>query len=695
MGWPKYLKKKYSKSDLSKKVLNKLQLAHDKTFLQTLFIEIDGLWGLKESLSKEEKRRLKKIVKEIKKGRGGFKTLPLIIIIGIVGSLVVFTLLFKNPLATKLVETSLESQFGATVDLKGLQVSLIHSQIKFDSLEVTDRNKLENNLFELGFTELTLKGRALWQKKVVVESLLCQEIQWNSQRSSPGELLEKNPSESTASEIEGSIDTPNQDPAVQEDGTLVQASQDSSQESSSSSMAPSFVDPATFVEEQYESLVTPTLSQELAQKYEDNLSEQKAIFGEIESGSSRVISDGDDFLGRDYKKYKTNPLEIPGLVEEASDYASLVRDTQSKIERELEIIGGLRGTLSDDIRSLDQARAADLEKVQSLIALPSGGVKELFANVVKSYIKTALGDKYDKALKAWEFYKEYKENGNKPSEKSEGRGRRGRIVPFQGELPSFLLEDFLISARDGDSLWHISGSDISNQPETWRNPMTFDFSMDDGSRVVNGEGLIDRRDNSLDPSTGEIIFAGLPISSRGLSLLGVNKLSGISKGASQLNFDREGGWQVQTDLIVSSVKTDVENSPLAKSVSSALIRDDWKMSLAAKGEGKDFTLDLDWPLLNQLDDEVGALLKEQAESYLDSVEEELRDRFKDELKPIEEYDDQLKEWEGELNRYSTSLDDKKDQVDHKVDEVTEEANSVADKAKEEAANVGNQIKSFF
>ncbi|MDC7221768.1 MAG: hypothetical protein PQJ59_17685 [Spirochaetales bacterium] len=696
MGWPKYLKKTYSKEELNKKVLKKVQLTHDKEFLAGLFVsEKRGEWHLKADLSKEETKHLKKLVKEIKKGKGGVKMLPLIVISVIVGASVVFALFFKNPLADRLIESSLEDLFEASADAEGVNVSLLKMELSWDSLAVADSSDLESNLFELGETKIKLNSTALLEKKFVMENLVSQNAAWGTYRDYPGEALSP-----SGEAVPGAGDSP----SGKEDGSGLFAA-DNFRTEQTDMIASAASDPKAFVDEQWDSLATPAMAEDLRNKYDKELADREASLGDIRHQSEEVISEGRDFLGQDFSQYKSNPAKIPELVEKGQDFYEKTDDAAGDVSREIKAIDNLRTSIKEDRAALMAAKDEDMARMKSLVAIPEGGVKEIVNGMVQSYLYSLLGDKYVKAQKIAAFIKKYKQEGEK-DEAKESAGRSGRVVSFDTVVwPEFLLQEGLVSAFGEGFSWEASLADIAGDPDQWDEPSSGHVDWNIGSGLFEGDVVVERRRESVDPSTGDFSFAGLLFETDTLSGLGISRARGDAGGTADLTVARDGSWEMASHILVTDPELVKSGDDLvADVVYSVLAGDDWDMTVTASG-GEDFSFTLEWPLLSQVDDEIGALLKEQAEEYLEGIEEEMIDRYAGEIGFLDDYLGDLDDWESVLTGDLSSLDSIEDQVDDKIDEVKEEAVGQAEEkvddaledlgVKDQVDDAAKKLNSFF
>ena len=662
MGWPKYLKKTYSKDDLAKKVLKKLQIAHDREFLASLFVsEKRGEWHLKADLTKEERKRLKKIVKEVKKGRGGVKTLPLVILLTIAGAAVVFTLFFKNPLASKLLTSSLESVFGATADAEGVEVSLVRMEFRWDRVAVADSSALDRNLFEAGETVIALNGRAALERKVVIESLVSRNAAWGTLRETPGELVSSEKDDVSGERMGGGLFSPDKFSTEQTD-----------------MIAGAVSDPEQFMSDQWDSLKTPALTEELSGKYQVRLDERKASMDSLRGESETVVAEGSEFLSRDFARYKNHPDEIPDLVSEAHAYYGKAEKAAGEISEELRALDQMRRAILEDKAALEAAKDEDISRIRSLVAMPEGGVRGMVDGMVRSYLSSLLGDKFLKAEKIARFVKRYRKEGEGDMEK-EGPGRHGRVVSFASVTwPDFLLREVALSAAGGGFSWDAALTDLAGDPEQWDQPAAGHFLMGMSGGTLQGEGVLERRASAEEPSRGEFVFAGLPLETDALRDLGISRVEGRTDGTAALTVEHDGSWAISSLLTVDDPVLEKSGGDMvADVVYGVLSGGDWEITLTAEGRGDDMSLSLDWPLLDRVDDEVGKQLREQGEAYLADVQDEMLGRFGEDAGMLDDYLGDLDEWEGLLRGDMSALDSSRDRIGGKIEETKKEAEGQA------------------
>lgn len=685
MGWPKYLRKTYEKENLKKMIMKQVQMPGDRKFLASLFTKDDrGKWSLKKDISKEDKRRLKKLVKEIKKGKGGVKIIPLLILLVILAGTVLFSLIFKNPLLEGYLESSLGSFFGATVDVEELDVSLLRTRVSFASLEIADESDLNRNLIELGYTEATLESRALLQKKVVIKSLQCRRLDWFTERDVPAERIVKEGKMAVDEAREGGT------PGGGGEGKLLSFLEEHG-DPSVARLSQAVQDPKAFADEQWNSLKTPAAIEETRIKYDTLIKGYPAKIDGLTSLSQSMLSDGETFLSKDYNTYLTNPQKIPELIEEADAYREKVTGAAETIRDEIDALDRIRRDLDADKERLLRLKDEDLAAVSTMVALPDGGVETILKGMVQSYVASLLGDRYAKVMKIAGYVRKYRENREEPEPDDAGKGRQGRTIPFETLLwPDILLEEALGASSGAGITWEAALRDLAGEPDQWTEPTTLDLTLSSGDGILTGQGLIDGRSEPASSSGGDVDFKGFPITTDALSGLGISRTSGMAGGTSTLTVDG-GRWRSRTDLVISRIEMARRSQDrITELVYRVLAGEDWDMTIIMEGRGREVSFQLDWPLMAKVDDEIGTMLKEQADLFLAGVEEELRRRYARELDVLEQYVGDIDQYKGILEGDFSSLENQKDAVKDQIEGVRNRAEDLVNQKLDEAKRLAEE-----
>ncbi|MFN3660481.1 MAG: hypothetical protein ACK4TN_04510, partial [Brevinematales bacterium] len=143
---------------------------------------------LRKDLTPEETNILADIGKRIELGYSFLQIWKLITVGIIFVGVSVFLMLFQNKLIENAIESALSSVFQAKADIVGVRLDIPRLSFRFQSLSVGDSEEAYRNLFELGKTEVRLNPQALTLGRIVIENIQCEDIRWNTPRSTPGTL---------------------------------------------------------------------------------------------------------------------------------------------------------------------------------------------------------------------------------------------------------------------------------------------------------------------------------------------------------------------------------------------------------------------------------------------------------------------------------------------------------------------------
>jgi uncharacterized protein (TIGR03545 family) len=124
-----------------------------------------------------------KFIKHLVKG---IMILILLIVVVIIG-----LFLFRNQIATAIIEKSGAAIFGAKVEVDNVYLKPFELHISWDKFQVTDRKNTWQNLFETGKCEFFLTFKPLLDKKVIIENMELSHLQFNTKRKTDGKLPPK------------------------------------------------------------------------------------------------------------------------------------------------------------------------------------------------------------------------------------------------------------------------------------------------------------------------------------------------------------------------------------------------------------------------------------------------------------------------------------------------------------------------
>ena len=196
---PRLLRKPLSEKSFRKKIVKGVYLAHDRSFLESVFQrDQQNSFRLRQDLSEKEHKRVVALAKQIRKNRGSLKSARIAALALVIGAAIVFNILFKNALLTRAGERALQTAFEARAEIRDLDLRLLSGTLSFSAVTVADRDRPFRNLFEIGPSTLDIDLLELLKGNFVAHTLSVQNIRWNSERADSGRLERAPPSRAPA-----------------------------------------------------------------------------------------------------------------------------------------------------------------------------------------------------------------------------------------------------------------------------------------------------------------------------------------------------------------------------------------------------------------------------------------------------------------------------------------------------------------
>ncbi|MBN2460378.1 MAG: TIGR03545 family protein [Candidatus Cloacimonetes bacterium] len=112
----------------------------------------------------------------------------IIIIIVLMVLILAALIIFRNPLATFVIEKTGSAIAGARVEVDSVYLKPLALHVSWGRLQVTDRNDTWKNLFETGKCEFSLLFKPLLAGKVLIEKMQLEQMQFDTARETDGKL---------------------------------------------------------------------------------------------------------------------------------------------------------------------------------------------------------------------------------------------------------------------------------------------------------------------------------------------------------------------------------------------------------------------------------------------------------------------------------------------------------------------------
>jgi len=192
---PGLFKKKYTAKKYQKKILKKIFILADRTLIESIVVESTDKKGRPvftfdsaKLQDPKQGKKLKLIAKEIKKQKGRFKFLNILVAVACVVVLLFGIALFRNVIARRLVTGAFEGAFGAQCDIGYIDVNLFDTRFTMENLAQANRSKPMTNLFEIARFDVYFNFLELTRGKLVSENMEITGIRWGTERTTSGTL---------------------------------------------------------------------------------------------------------------------------------------------------------------------------------------------------------------------------------------------------------------------------------------------------------------------------------------------------------------------------------------------------------------------------------------------------------------------------------------------------------------------------
>lgn len=548
-------------------ILKKIYVTKDRELFQASFKKGEnGVYTPKADLTEETVKSLNKIGDAVKKNAGfGVNAGNLILAGVVIGGVLVFSVVFKNPLFAQAIRLGLQSVFHAKADVSGVSVSLLQGRVKISHLAVADEMSPMKNLVELGLVEFNLSTDALLRGKVVIESMRCEEIRWNTDRKTWGGLSASKKKKANSGEKK----------AESQSGKPLLALPDFSKinagEIFSNAMS-ELKSPAVYSNANVTMVETTNrwaARLASAKKSYDDAAKQAETLKKINVSAIKTLQDAQNAYNQinsalpAFQRLKTEADQMSGDFSRDSAAAKKIADEASA------------------------ALSADQKRLFSSVQVP-GGVGKIAGSLANVYLSEKLGAFYTYALQAKKYAFALKGSSAQEKKAPEPQPvrRGGSKVYFPTrDYPAFLLKLMSVSLGEKSSpnFTSVRLSEVTSDPYYTKAPMMLAFTnRTDGVGLEVGAGL-DIRTNaaetvSVDFSYGQFSFAF----TNGLDTVGIKKLSAAADVATTFALSPAGVCSGVLKVNLSGLALDrEETTDLVKTAIAETLLSEPKISLSA------------------------------------------------------------------------------------------------------------------
>ena len=693
---PGSLKKPIDEKKFKQRYLKFLEQAGDRDWFASQFELREGKYNLKDGIDANGAKKLKQLFGAIKSNRKGLVRLGPLALAGIViGGLVVFFVVFANPLLERAMELGLEAAFEAKSDVDRLRISLIDFSINIDKITVANRDRPMTNLFQMGKKEpgskygirIKLKPEAVLRGKIYIEEISANELRFGTARTVSGAL-------------------PNHPPRAKR--------------GREKSESPPLIDLQNFdamglLNREYDKLNTPKLYDaaiaaynETVEKWEGQIDLAKTRTEELKNSAQPLVNFTVPTVDtRSPESIRQAITEINAAVNNINTMVSTVQTAAGDAANMVNSIEGDINTARNLEQSAHTALADDLNHLKSYIDLGSGAafaalepsIREVLSDTGETYFNYGL-----RALEVLEYLKA-QANARPKTEKPKKTPKvvfKGRNVAFPVRAyPKFFLgilaSDFTIDPWN----WAFDLRDISSNPDLTGRPVTLKLGVmeETGSlnRKVAFDGSADFRSVTADRFGAAVTGSGFPLSlGDALSQAGINGFN--SDAAFSVNFTghTDGGVSGGGDVMLARASLVDPQGTIAQALDSA-VRQAGNVNLGIQYNHHPDRND-EFHITSNIAELMAEAFRRIASEYMqkamDEIEKVLREKISQyidgKFDAKEELDALFALARGDkaaMDTLKNSLDNKKAELERKVREYTDGA---VQQVKDEAAQQAQQ-----
>ncbi|HUW69210.1 MAG TPA: hypothetical protein VMX33_03155 [bacterium] len=481
---PPLFRKPIAEKEFEKKFLRFIELPKDQELLRSSFVLSEGLYRLKDGLDPAVLKRLGVLAKAIKANRGIVKIGPLALSTVFAACLVVFALVFMNPLMEGAIEYSLSAAFEARAEVTGFRFDPFRMRIGMVSIKVADRDKPMTNLFETGHVALRLNPSAMLRGKVYIEEASAASVLFGTTRAISGALPGyQQKAKPPMAPREAGI------PLIDLQNFSAQALLDREKAKLKSNQA-------------YEDAAA-AYTEAVARWRAQSESASKSVT-ELKTSSAAVLS-------INVKSLKS----VEAVSAALQEVRAAITSVKAVGQQTGDVVKGLQ-TDMDKAAALERlartAAADDLKRLKSYIDPRSGAAMEALEPSLKEILSDSAERYLDYGARALEIAMKMKKDGTDRKAVPRAVSARGRDIRYPAwSYPAFRLGLFGADFTVDGTRWRITLKELSNDPDLVPEPVSLAVSVSDSVRELAFTGVADLRDADKESFVVDLTAKGLPV----------------------------------------------------------------------------------------------------------------------------------------------------------------------------------------
>ncbi len=597
--------------------------------------------------------------------------IPALIIFGLIYAYFHF---FFDGNIRKAIEWGGTAIHGAEINVGRVKTSFWGGSFELNDLAVTDKNKPQRNIFEIGTIRFQFIWDALLRAKFVVQDASITGIQALSPRKSPGYVIPPPPPGSPSNSGIQKV----------QEGVLDQAKSDYNENL--------LGDLATVLggvspEQQLKAIEGQLKSSVRLNELEAELKEKEKVWKE----RLKQLPQGKEFeaLGAKLKTLKfdaKNPIEFANSVKEAE---KIIKEADQKIR----LVGDTGKSLNQDVdayskafKDLERMVDEDLKDLQARLKLPNVDAQDFSKSLFLKMFSDRLASVLKYAAVAKKYMPPPKDKSKKdeeeviPRERAAGRNYR---FPITKGYPLFWLKKAEIQSTVSPNVQYsgnIQGElrDVTTNPKVVGRPMVLELQGDFPQEQIKGLNLKVTVDNTEEPGRQDLM---LKIGSYPTQEL---KLSD-SKDVRLILSEATGGLDLNASLVNDQINLNMTNAftqikydinaqnDMVREVLNKVFADIPMIDVKAKASGP--WDKLNFSLSSNLGEELSKGFRAQVQAKIDQAKLQLRSLIDEKIGK------QKKQLEQELGRVKGQVDGEVAKAQAEADKAKKTAQSEVDKQK--------------
>lgn len=595
--------------------------------------------------------------------------LPGVIGFALIGALIAGILFFAmGPIIKTSIEVAGSKMAGAKVDVGKAQFSVAPLGVTLHQVTVADAESPMRNAFEFDEARARLQLGPLILGKGIVESLVVDNLQFDTERTESGALaiLEQ--------DVSGEATKTNDDEnPLSLDGTLPSAEELLAREPLKTDSAAQSTQQAFTTHKEKVNNALQNLPDEAALKQYET---------DIKTITSGNIESLEDFNAR---KQKLDALK-----------QRMAADKQAIVDAR-NTVNTARKEVTSELSALKSAPSEDIAMLRSKYQLNAGGA----ANLASLLLGEEVGEWAKKGVYWYEKIQPYLNGGSsdtnntEKSEAEESQRKTGAFVHFPTDdpWPDFLIRKLSISAPvDAGGFMKIIGKDITHQQSVLQRPMRFTITGESLNNVdaLTAEATLDHRQSPSKDS--------LTLNIQGYDLKDVDLKAGNSKlDSAQMALDgdvviTDGQLESNADTQITEANFQSDGtSVLAKEMGRALSSIS-EFTINAKAVGDVYTPSVS--ISSDLDERLKSIMKGRLNERQKALETQLTQKLQDKVSGyLGEHNEALQQWD----QADQSLGDRLATLEQLAQqEMADFRQQQQDKAKQKAKDeLSKKLKGLF